>query len=122
MHRAIPDFTTPTAEAVDNVAERLRILSDPTRLKLLWAMAQGETSVACLADLAGATPTATSQHLAKLRMTGLVKVRRQGTFMYYALEDEEIAHLLEFLFGKKTAARESARRGRSRAKSAERIA
>ena len=98
MHRDIADFTMPPAQAVDAAAEQLRILSDPTRLKLLWAMAQGETSVACLAEVAGATPTAASQHLAKLRMTGLVKVRREGTFMFYTLEDENIAKLLEFIF------------------------
>ena len=99
MHRDIADFEMPSGEAVEHAAEQLRILSDPTRLKLLWAMAQGETSVACLAEVAGATPTAASQHLAKLRMTGLVRVRRQGTFMFYTLEDESIARLLNQIFG-----------------------
>jgi DNA-binding transcriptional ArsR family regulator len=98
MHKNIIDFEMPSPEAVEKVAEQLRILSDPTRLKLLWAMAQGESSVACLAEVAGATPTAASQHLAKLRMTGLVRVRRQGTFMFYALEDESIAQLLKYIF------------------------
>jgi DNA-binding transcriptional ArsR family regulator len=99
MHRTIPDFEMPSPEAVTRATEQLRILSDPTRLKLLWAMAQGESSVACLAEVAGTTPTAASQHLAKLRMTGLVRVRRQGTFMFYALEDENIAQLLGHVLG-----------------------
>jgi DNA-binding transcriptional ArsR family regulator len=98
MHRTIVVFQMPTTEAVEKAAVQLRILSDPTRLKLLWAMAQGETSVACLADVAGTTPTAASQHLAKLRMSGLVRVRRQGTFMFYSLEDESIAELLRYIF------------------------
>lgn len=98
MHRTIADFEMPPTEAVEKAAEQLRILSDPTRLRLLWAMAQGETSVACLAEVAGTTPTAASQHLAKLRMSGLVRVRRQGTFMFYTLEDESIAELLSYIF------------------------
>lgn len=104
MHNDIADFEMPPPEAVEKAAEQLRILSDPTRLKLLWAMAQGETSVACLAEVAGATPTAASQHLAKLRMTGLVRVRRQGTFMFYTLEDENIVQLLDFIFGQRAVA------------------
>jgi len=54
-------------------AESLRLLGDPTRIKILWALLQGESSVACLADLVGASPTAVSQHLAKLRLAGLVR-------------------------------------------------
>jgi DNA-binding transcriptional ArsR family regulator len=98
MHRTISDFDMPQSEVVEKAAEQLRILSDPTRLKLLWAMAQGETSVACLAEVAGTTPTGASQHLAKLRMSGLVRVRRQGTFMFYTLEDEGITQLLAYIF------------------------
>jgi DNA-binding transcriptional ArsR family regulator len=94
MHRTISNFEMPQSEVVEKAAEQLRILGDPTRLKLLWALAQGETSVACLAEIAGTTPTAASQHLAKLRMSGLVRVRRQGTFMLYTLEDEGITDLL----------------------------
>ncbi|GAA1646130.1 ArsR/SmtB family transcription factor [Actinoplanes couchii] len=53
-------------------AETFRLLSDPTRIKVLWALLQGETNVACLAEPAGTSPTAASQHLAKLRMSKLV--------------------------------------------------
>jgi DNA-binding transcriptional ArsR family regulator len=49
---------------------------------------QGEPSVACLAELAGATPTAVSQHLAKLRLADLVKGRREGTFVYYSAAND----------------------------------
>lgn len=89
----------PDDGAVTAAAERLRILADPTRLKLLWALAQGETSVSCLAELTGATPTAVSQHLAKLRMTGLVSARRQGTFQFYSAADDEIVGLVETAMG-----------------------
>lgn len=57
-------------------AESFRLLADPTRIKILWVLLQGESSVASLAELVGAAPTAVSQHLAKLRLAGLVRGRR----------------------------------------------
>ena len=78
------------AADVRRAADALRMLADPTRLNILWALMQGETSVACLADLAGTTPTAVSQHLSKLRLAGLVTNRREGTFVFYTLADDHI--------------------------------
>lgn len=94
MHDRIPDFQMPTAEQVRLAADSFRLLADPTRIKLLWALLQGESSVACLAELVGAPPTAVSQHLAKLRLAGLVDSRRQGTFVYYTAADEHVLRLL----------------------------
>jgi DNA-binding transcriptional ArsR family regulator len=99
MHEGIDEFSMPADEAVEHAAERLRILADPTRLRVLWALAQGESSVTCLAELSGAHPTAVSQHLAKLRMTGLVRARRQGTFQFYTVADESIVKLVEAAIG-----------------------
>lgn len=90
----------PTEEQVSRAAESFRLLSDPTRIKILWALFQGETSVACLGELADVTPTVVSQHLAKLRLAGLVRNRREGTFVYYSVADEEIVRVLsQALFG-----------------------
>jgi DNA-binding transcriptional ArsR family regulator len=94
VHRGIDDFDMPAADDVRRAADALRMLADPTRLNILWALMQGETSVACLADLAGTTPTAVSQHLSKLRLAGLVTNRREGTFIYYALADHHIGELV----------------------------
>ena len=94
MHEQLPDFDMPDDEQVDLAAETFRLLADPTRIKILWALLQGESSVACLADLAGTSPTAVSQHLAKLRMSRLVTARRQGTFMYYSAADDHVRKLL----------------------------
>ncbi|GAT07390.1 regulatory protein ArsR [Mycolicibacterium gilvum] len=93
----------PTQEQVTRAAETFRMLSDPTRVKVLWALLQGETSVACLADLADAAPTVVSQHLAKLRLAGLVKSRRDGTFVYYSPADTDVLRVLsQALFGADT--------------------
>ncbi|OBI86597.1 transcriptional regulator [Mycobacterium asiaticum] len=94
MHTSIADFSMPSEEQVNRAADTFRMLSDPTRVKLLWALLQGETSVACLAELAQVTPTVVSQHLAKLRLAGLVKTRREGTFVYYSPADQDILRVL----------------------------
>jgi DNA-binding transcriptional ArsR family regulator len=94
MHASLPEFEMPTEEQVHLAAESFRLLADPTRIKVLWALLQGESSVACLAELAGAAPTAVSQHLAKLRLAGLVKGRREGTFVYYSAADNHVRGLL----------------------------
>ena len=94
MHDSLSDFDMPSDEQVDLAAETFRLLADPTRIKVLWALLQGESSVACLAELAGTSPTAASQHLAKLRMSRLVTARRQGTFIYYSAVDEHVRRLL----------------------------
>src|ERR1700760_1917734 len=95
MHNGLPDFGMPNDEQVHLAAEGFRMLADPTRIKILWALLHGESWVACLADLVGAAPTAVSQHLAKLRLAGLVKGRRDGTFVYYSAADEHVQRLLD---------------------------
>ncbi|WP_186244948.1 ArsR/SmtB family transcription factor [Mycobacterium simulans] len=103
MHTSIAGFAMPTEEQVGAAAESFRMLSDPTRIKVLWALLQGESSVACLAELAEVAPAVVSQHLAKLRLAGLVKGRRQGTFVYYSAADQAVLQVLgQALFGSST--------------------
>lgn len=95
MHSEDLNFSMPNEEQANLAAESFRMLGDVTRVKLLWALLQGESSVACLAELVGATPTAVSQHLAKLRLARLVKTRRDGTFVYYSAADVHVRRLLD---------------------------
>lgn len=100
VHTSIAGFTMPTEEQVGRATESFRMLSDPTRIKVLWALSQGESSVACLAELADVAPAVVSQHLAKLRLAGLVKGRREGTFVYYSPADQDVLRVLgQALFG-----------------------
>ena len=95
MHEQIPDFEMPDDADVQVAADAFRMLSDKNRIKILVALLQGESSVNCLADLINASPSAVSQHLAKLRLAGLVKVRREGTFAYYAAANTHVQGLLD---------------------------
>lgn len=92
-------FEMPTEDQVELATEGFHLLADSTRIKILWVLLQGESSVARLAELVGSTPTAVSQHLSKLRLAKLVRVRREGTFAYYSAADDHVARLLtEALF------------------------
>ena len=70
------------------------MLADGTRIRILWALIDRESSVNELAAAVGKPAAAVSQHLAKLRMTRLVQTRRQGTTIFYRLENEHVAQLV----------------------------
>ncbi len=71
------------------------MLSDATRVRLLWALTDRELSVTELADTVAKPAPAVSQHLAKLRMARLVRTRRQGTTIYYSLENDHVGRLVK---------------------------
>jgi DNA-binding transcriptional ArsR family regulator len=89
-----PVHASPDDQHARIAAETFRMLADPTRVKILWALFQGESSVNVLAELVGAAPTVVSQHLSKLRLAGLVENRREGTFAYYWATDAHVHRLL----------------------------
>ncbi|HET8602864.1 MAG TPA: metalloregulator ArsR/SmtB family transcription factor [Marmoricola sp.] len=95
MHEQIPGFDMPDDAEVQVAADAFRMLADKNRIKILVALLQGESSVNCLADLINASPSVVSQHLAKLRLAGLVNVRREGTFAYYAVANTHVQRLLD---------------------------
>ena len=70
------------------------MLSDSTRVQLLWALADRELSVNGLVERVGKPGPSVSQHLAKLRMARLVRTRREGTQVFYRLENEHVRQLL----------------------------
>lgn len=70
------------------------MLADATRIRVLWALIGQELSVNELAVEVGKPPASVSQHLAKLRMTHLVQTRREGTQVFYRLENEHVGQLV----------------------------
>jgi ArsR family transcriptional regulator len=74
-----------------------KTLGHSHRLELLELLAQGERIVEVLAEETGLSVANTSQHLQHLRRTGLLKSRRQGKFVHYALADDGILDVLAAL-------------------------
>ena len=86
---------SPTDGQVTWAADTFKLLADPTRIRIIWALLHGEHSVNELAEHVGARPPAVSQHLAKLRLTRLVSTRRQGTTIYYRAHNEHVRRITE---------------------------
>ncbi|WP_214370916.1 ArsR/SmtB family transcription factor [Pseudonocardia sp. H11422] len=84
----------PASGHVEAAAESFRMLADPTRLRILWLLCGGEHDVGTLAEKVGAARPAVSQHLAKLRMTGLVAARRDGRRALYRARGGHVRRLL----------------------------
>ncbi|MDQ6797469.1 MAG: metalloregulator ArsR/SmtB family transcription factor [Actinomycetota bacterium] len=85
----------PTDAQVDQAVNTLKLIADPTRLRILWTLLHGEHSVNLLADHVGAQPAAVSQHLAKLRLAHLVRTRREGTHIYYLARNDHVRRIVE---------------------------
>jgi DNA-binding transcriptional ArsR family regulator len=81
-------------DQVDLVVEVFRMLADATRVQVLWALVSGEMSVNELASHIRKPAPAVSQHLAKLRMARLVRTRRDGTTIFYSLDNDHIGQLV----------------------------
>ena len=76
------------------VVEVFRMLADATRVQVLWSLTDHEMSVNELAEHVGKPAPSVSQHLAKLRMARLVQTRREGTTIFYSLENNHIRQLV----------------------------
>jgi DNA-binding transcriptional ArsR family regulator len=79
---------------VEALAETFRVLGDPTRVRILDALAAGELCVCDIASVAGISESAVSHQLRLLRGMRLVRPRRAGRLVYYALDDQHIIELL----------------------------
>ena len=76
------------------VVEVFRMLADATRIQVLWALTSKEMSVSDLAAHIGKPAPSVSQHLAKLRMARLVRTRREGTTIFYSLDNHHVGQLV----------------------------
>ncbi len=85
----------PARDEFRSAVGMLKLLADETRLRVIWALLEGEHSVNELAELVGAQPAAVSQHLAKLRLARLVRSRREGTRIFYVVDDAHVRRLVE---------------------------
>ncbi len=87
------------ARTLDMVAERFRVLGDPSRLRLLQALAEKERTVADLTAQAEASQANVSKHLGVLLRAGLVARRKEGLFVYYRLADPRVLQMCDLMCG-----------------------
>jgi ArsR family transcriptional regulator, virulence genes transcriptional regulator len=79
-------------------AELLGAMANPVRLLILCALVEGERSVTDLINRTAVSQSAVSQHLAKMRLQGLVSTRRDAQTIYYSLASKEVLAILTTLY------------------------
>lgn len=85
----------PPEEALYDLAELFKVFGDSTRIKLLYALLESEMCVCDLAQLLGLTQSAVSHQLRVLKTSKLVRNRRDGKTVFYALDDDHVRRMLE---------------------------
>lgn len=90
----IQELGTRSTEA----AGLLKALANPARLRILCELHHGERSVSALEAAAGLRQSALSQHLAKLRQSGIVATRREAQTIYYRVSDPRALQLLKLMY------------------------
>jgi DNA-binding transcriptional ArsR family regulator len=84
-----------SSQSADSLADRFRLLSEPTRLRLLYLLRDGERSVGALATDIGCTQANASKQLALLADGGVLVRRREGLHCYYAIGDHSVFMLCD---------------------------
>ena len=91
----LPEQLSPNAELLDDLAELYKIFGDSTRIKILYTLFTEERGVGDIARLLGMTMSAISHQLRILKQARLVKPRREGKMVYYALADDHVRTIFD---------------------------
>ncbi|MDJ1134327.1 ArsR/SmtB family transcription factor [Streptomyces iconiensis] len=92
----------PPATVLAEAAAAFGLLASPARLHIVWALAQAESDVSHLAERVGGALPAVSQHLAKLKLAGLVRSRREGRRVVYLVDDPDVVAVVRLLIERLT--------------------
>ncbi|MEU0675339.1 metalloregulator ArsR/SmtB family transcription factor [Streptomyces sp. NPDC006172] len=103
MAQSVGGYQDPSAEVLTEAAAAFGLLASSARLHIMWALSQGESDVTHLADRVGGALPAVSQHLAKLKLAGLVRARRDGRRQIYYVDDPDIVTVVRVMVGQLTA-------------------
>jgi DNA-binding transcriptional ArsR family regulator len=90
--------TEPTVPQLASAASTFALLGNATRLHVVWLAAQGLHDVSALAKRVGVGTATMSQHLSKLRLAGVISVRREGRRHIYTVDDPHVLALVEQIF------------------------
>ena len=94
----VPKVMSPNL--LQELSERFKALGEPARLQLLSALRDGEQSVSDLVSSTGLGQANVSKHLQQLCAAGFLTRRKEGTFAYYALADDEVFALCDVMCGR----------------------
>ncbi len=84
----------PNDEVLYDLAELFRVFGDTTRIKILYALFESELCVNDIAQVVGLSQSAVSHQLRLLKASKLVKFRREGKAIFYALDDDHVRSMI----------------------------
>lgn len=84
----------PQPQVIESLSEIFKVLGDPSRLRIVSALAVRELCVCDIANLLGTSVSAVSHQLRVLRNLKLVKHRKEGKMVYYSLDDDCVEKLI----------------------------
>lgn len=94
-----PSYATePTGPQLRAAAATFALLASPPRLHMAWMTAHGRHDVGTLAQRAGLSIPTASQHLAKLRLAGIITATREGRHTYYTVGDPHVRAMISQIF------------------------
>lgn len=85
----------PEDGLIYDLAELFKVFADSTRMKIIYALMEGELCVCDIATIVGTTQSAISHQLRILKQSKLVKYRKEGKIVYYSLDDEHISEIVK---------------------------
>jgi DNA-binding transcriptional ArsR family regulator len=97
-HSGSARSTEPTQPQLRSAAATFALLGSASRLHLAWLMAHERCDVGTLARRAGLSIPTTSQHLAKLRLAGIVSASRAGRHTYYTVDAPHVLAMIDQIF------------------------
>jgi DNA-binding transcriptional ArsR family regulator len=108
----VPAEQTVPPQVLQDTAVTFGLLAATARLQIVWLLAAGERDVGTLAAEVGQSVAAVSQHLAKLKLAGLVHARREGRHQVYLVDDPHVVELVRRVVGHHDELRRPRRRSR----------
>jgi DNA-binding transcriptional ArsR family regulator len=93
----------PGAEELNEAATAFGLLASPMRLQIMWLLIAAESDVGGLAERLDASMPAVSQHLAKLKLAGMVRSRREGRRQVYLVDDPVLVDVVRLVLSRRTA-------------------
>ena len=85
----------PEEDTLYNLTELFRVFGDSTRIRILYALFQSELCVCDIASILGLSQSAVSHQLRALKAARLVKSRREGKTVFYALADSHVKTIID---------------------------
>ncbi|WP_216198087.1 metalloregulator ArsR/SmtB family transcription factor [Polynucleobacter sp. UK-Mo-2m-Kol15] len=101
VKKATKDLSPKEMEKVfTRVAQYFTVLSEPSRLRIMYAVCSGEKSVSEVVELCGSSQANVSRHLAELHKAGILLRRKEGITVFYSIADNATVEMCQTVCAK----------------------